>query len=515
MISPEGAASILGRYANEQEKAVKFPLDCQELATAQCIYAYQLKEIGVVDEIIWESSSSETYLSFPILASRIVKFIYNSLVHLDSLSPKEIQDHRYAKFRLIGSFDLLNEEERRSALLEANEKKSSIKRPVKEDTTPSKLITHLAEEVVSGSMSKYRKLAPPSASLPAADIPSFSSSTPPPTWTNAKKVLDSKGPAGLVEWVKQQKAVLVTDTTMRDAHQSLLATRVRTEDIVKGSVIANEVLKDAFSLETWGGATFDVAMRFLDECPWERLREIRKACPDVCLQMLIRGANAVGYTSYADNVVTEFVRLAAINGMDIFRIFDCFNIMDSMRTAIDAVLAVNKIAEVCLCYTGDLLTSSIYTVDYYQALAKEAAEAGAHIIGIKDMAGLLRPLEVEPLLKAIRSVTDLPIHFHTHATSSGSLATCMEMARCGCNIIDFCTASMADGTSQPSLNAFVAMMDAATNSTGINYLELEPYDVYWKNIRESMTPFERYEFYFYIYIYLYIFYISLINIFQF
>lgn len=214
-------------------------------------------------------------------------------------------------------------------------------------------------------------------------------------------------------------------------------------------------------------------MRFLDECPWERLREIRAACPDVCLQMLIRGANAVGYTSYPDNVVTEFVRLAAINGMDIFRIFDCFNIVDNMRVAIDAVRAANKVAEVCLCYTGDVLSSTIYNLDYYKSVAKEAAEAGAHIIGIKDMAGLLRPREAGPLLAAIREVTDLPVHFHTHATSSGSLATCMEMARHNCDIIDFCTASMADGTSQPSINAFVAMMEGAPNDTGLHFLDLE------------------------------------------
>jgi len=224
--------------------------------------------------------------------------------------------------------------------------------------------------------------------------------------------------------------------------------------------------------------------------PWERLRELRKACPDICLQMLIRGANAVGYTSYPDNAVTEFVKLSAANGIDVFRIFDCFNIIESMQVAIDAVRAVNKVAEVCLCYSGDVLTSEIYNLEYYKSVAKEAAAAGAHIIGIKDMAGLLRPLEAGPLLKAVREVTDLPIHFHTHATSSGSLATCMEMARHGCDIIDFCTASMADGTSQPSLNAFCAMMQGAPNDTGINFLSLEPYDMYWSRVRDMYSPFE-------------------------
>ena len=216
-------------------------------------------------------------------------------------------------------------------------------------------------------------------------------------------------------------------------------------------------------------------MRFLDECPWERLREIRAACPNVCLQMLIRGANAVGYTSYPDNVVQEFVRLAAINGMDVFRIFDCFNVLESMQVSIDAVLKSGKVAEVCVCYTGNVLTSSIYTLQYYADLAKEIKATGAHILGVKDMAGLLRPLEVEPLMKALRAAIgeDTPIHFHTHATSSGSLATCMEMSRCGCNVIDFATASMADGTSQPSLNAFLAMTEGGARDTGINFMDLE------------------------------------------
>jgi pyruvate carboxylase len=313
----------------------------------------------------------------------------------------------------------------------------------------------------------------------------------PAGWTNAKKVLDAKGPVELAKWVKAQTKVLITDTTMRDAHQSLLATRVRTEDLVKGAVVANECLKDAFSFEAWGGATFDVCMRFQDECPWERLRELRAACPDVCLQMLIRGANAVGYTSYPDNVVSEFVRLAALNGMDIFRIFDCFNDIESMQVSIDAVRAAGKVAEVCLCYTGDVLTSPIYNLEYYKGVAAAAVKAGAHFIGIKDMSGLLRPLEAGPLLAAIREVApDLPIHFHTHSTSSGTIATCYEMARHGCDIIDVCTASMADGTSQCSMNAFVAMLQGAPYDTGINYLELEPYDMYWARVRDMYVPFE-------------------------
>lgn len=497
VISPEGAASILGRYKDELHKAKQFPLDCQALAKAQCIYAYQLKEIGVVDEIIWESAEGEgeTFKSFPILTSRIRSFLATTMSHLLTLSSEDIVNHRYIKFRALGTFSILSPEERIAAVELAIAKRGPLKNLPRNDTSPTKLISHIAEETVSGAQSRYRQLAPATCPLHPPSIPKTFKSTRPPSdgsWENAKSILDSGGPEKLSQWVKAQsrKRVLVTDTTMRDAHQSLIATRARTEDLVKGAIIANEVLRDAFSFEAWGGATFDVCMRFLDECPWERLREIRRACPDVCLQMLIRGANAVGYTSYPDNVVTEFVRLAALNGMDIFRIFDCFNIVDNMRVSIDAVRAVGKVAEVCLCYTGNLLQSSIYTVDYYKNLAKEAADAGAHIIGIKDMAGLLRPLEVAPLLNAIREVTDLPIHFHTHATSSGALATCLEMARCGCDIIDFATASMADGTSQPSLNAFVAMMEGAPNDTGINYLNLEVYDMYWAKVRDMYSPFE-------------------------
>jgi len=220
------------------------------------------------------------------------------------------------------------------------------------------------------------------------------------------------------------------------------------------------------------------------------LRELRKAAPDICLQMLIRGANAVGYKAYTDNAFAEFVRLSAINGMDIFRIFDCFNDIENMKVTFDAVIAANKVAEVCICYTGNCLSSEVYNLEYYKGCAKAAADAGAHIIGIKDMTGLLKPLECAPLLKCIREVTDLPLHFHTHSTSGGSMAVCFEMSRCGCDIIDFCTASMADGTSQPSMNAFIAMVAGGERDTGVDYLSLEPYDLYWQRVREMYSPFE-------------------------
>ena len=491
VISPEGAASILGRYDNDAHKAQQFQKDCQDLATAQCIYAHQLEELGIIDEIIWESATPETYTSFPVMGTRIKHFIRKSLIELESLNDEEIVAQRYQKFRSMGKFSLLDNNNMLKAMADAKATTAPPKKIQRiAPSSASLLIKHLAEEIISGERSRFRKLAPPGITTVPPSLPTFNKYVKGANFKNAKTVLDSEGPIALASWVKSQSRVLITDTTMRDAHQSLLATRVRTEDLIKGAVIANDLLKEAFSLESWGGATFDVAMRFLDECPWERLRELRKACPDICLQMLIRGANAVGYTSYPDNAVTEFVKLSAANGIDVFRIFDCFNIIESMQVAIDAVRAVNKVAEVCLCYSGDVLTSEIYNLEYYKSVAKEAAAAGAHIIGIKDMAGLLRPLEAGPLLKAVREVTDLPIHFHTHATSSGSLATCMEMARHGCDIIDFCTASMADGTSQPSLNAFCAMMQGAPNDTDINFLSLEPYDMYWSRVRDMYSPFE-------------------------
>lgn len=517
VISPEGAASILGRYNDAAHKAEQFPLDCQALATAQCIYAHQLKEMGVVDAIIWEadvdaSAEKETYTNFPVLKSRISAFVVKSLMALSDMTGDELVQQRFDKYRALGQFATLDETGRKSAIESAKEASTAGKKPRAAAVKPScsALIKHMAEELVSGPHSQYRGLAPANVTSPdaiaivfknaleasqkIADIASKAAVTHVLGSKSAKAVLDALGPKAMADWVVEQSKtrLLVTDTTMRDAHQSLLATRVRTIDIVNGAKIASNLLADAFSLECWGGATFDVSMRFLDECPWERLREMRKACPNVCFQMLIRGSNAVGYTSYPDNAVTEFVRLAAQNGMDVFRVFDCFNIVDSMRVAIDAVIANNKVAEVCMCYTGNLLTSPIYDVDYYRALATEIKATGAHILAIKDMAGLLKPMEAAPLMKAVREAIgeDMPVHFHTHSTSSGSLATCMEMARCGCNIIDTCTASMADGTSQPSMNAFVAMMEGAPNDTGIKFMDLEAYDMYWGAIRNTYSPFE-------------------------
>ena len=217
--------------------------------------------------------------------------------------------------------------------------------------------------------------------------------------------------------------------------------------MIEGAELHRRLLSDKlFSMEVWGGATFDVSYRFLFEDPWERLRRIRAALPDVCLQMLFRGSNAVGYRNYPDNLVVKFVHLAAKNGIDIFRIFDCFNSIDQMRVAIKAVRSVNRVAEVCICFSGDFCSDEekIYTLKYYKETAKAAADAGAHMLAIKDMAGLLKPRHAAPLIRAIRDVSDLPIHFHTHCTSSASLASALAMANAGCEIVDTAISSMAD-----------------------------------------------------------------------
>ncbi|CAK0906593.1 unnamed protein product [Prorocentrum cordatum] len=309
---------------------------------------------------------------------------------------------------------------------------------------------------------------------------------------NAKAILDRDGPEAMAKWVRAQQRILLTDTTMRDAHQSLLATRVRTVDMLNVADETSKLLHQAFSIENWGGATFDVAFRFNHEDPWERLRLLRERIPNVCFQMLLRGANAVGYTSYPDNVVQEFVRLACKNGMDIFRIFDCFNDVAQMQVAIDAVRKHGKVANVALCFTGNFLSpeETIYTLDYYTRLAEQCVDAGAHMLTIKDMAGLLRPAHAAPLVEAIRSVTDLPIHFHTHNTSSAQLATLHAMANAGCDIVDGCMASVADTTSQPSLNAFCATMEGHARDPQIDYRTLEPLDNYWMRVREFYSIYE-------------------------
>ena len=300
-----------------------------------------------------------------------------------------------------------------------------------------------------------------------------------------KQLFDSMGPEKFSQWILDQKKVLVTDTTMRDAHQSLMATRVRTIDMLRVLETASKKIPNFFSYECWGGATFDVAYRFLYEDPWERLRLMRKAAPNILLQMLIRGANAVGYTSYPDNVVKNFVQLSAKNGIDVFRIFDSLNSLDNMYETVQAVRETGKIAEVALCYTGDILDASRpkYNLDYYVKMAKELQNAGANIIAIKDMAGLLKPEAAYQLVSALKDAVDVPIHLHTHDGSGHAVATLCRASDAGVDIVDAAYSAFAGGTSQPSMNSFYFAMTGKDRQPDLNIDAMEEMSRYWATVR--------------------------------
>nr|WP_263328153.1 pyruvate carboxylase [Neobacillus sp. Marseille-Q6967] len=313
-----------------------------------------------------------------------------------------------------------------------------------------------------------------------------------PYHMGTKQILDQKGPEGLVKWIKEQSHVLLTDTTFRDAHQSLLATRVRTNDILHIAEPTAKLLPDLFSFEMWGGATFDVAYRFLKEDPWERLRMLREKIPNVLFQMLIRGANAVGYKNYPDNVIREFVRHSADQGIDVFRIFDSLNWVRGMEVAIDAVRNSGKIAEAAICYTGDILdpTRTKYTVDYYKALARELENQGAHILGIKDMAGLLKPEAAYRLISELKETINIPIHLHTHDTSGNGIFTYARAIDGGVDIVDTALSSMAGLTSQPSANSLYYALGGNKRRPNVNIEALEQLSHYWEDVRKYYQDFE-------------------------
>ncbi|RYE55584.1 MAG: pyruvate carboxylase, partial [Rhizobiaceae bacterium] len=293
----------------------------------------------------------------------------------------------------------------------------------------TKLLSYIADVTVNGHPEVRDRPRPP-ADAAAPFVPEFE---PLIVVEGSRQVLDRDGPVGLAKWMKRQGRVLFTDTTMRDAHQSLLATRMRSFDITRIAQAYSRGLPNLFSLECWGGATFDVSMRFLNEDPWERLARVREGAPNILTQMLLRGSNGVGYTNYPDNVVKFFVKQAAKGGVDIFRIFDCLNWVENMRVSIDAVAAEGKVAEGAICYTGDLFDPdrSKYDLKYYVGLAKELEAAGVHVLGIKDMAGLLKPAAAKKLIATLRNETDLPIHLHTHDTSGASAATVLAAVEAG------------------------------------------------------------------------------------
>ena len=307
-----------------------------------------------------------------------------------------------------------------------------------------------------------------------------------------KQLLDREGPDAVKKWVLDQKKLLISDTTMRDAHQSLLSTRVRTRDMAKGADGTAAILADCFSLEMWGGATFDVAYRYLHESPWERLDILRAKIPNIPFQMLLRGANAVGYKNYPDNLIREFVKEAARSGIDVFRIFDSLNWLPGMEVAMDEVLNQNKLCEATICYTGDILDPKRdkYTLKYYVDMAKELERRGAHVIAIKDMSGLLKPYAAKKLVTALKNEVGLPIHLHTHDISGNQVATYLMAAEAGVDIVDTAISSMSSLTSQPSMNAVVAALEGHERDTGLNLDELQKLTNYWADVRLRYEKFD-------------------------
>jgi pyruvate carboxylase len=351
----------------------------------------------------------------------------------------------------------------------------------------TRLLGYLAEIAVNGFPGVPRRSGayPRIPSLPRCDL-----TAPAPAGT--RQILREGGPDAVVAWIRKQTRLLLTDTTFRDAHQSLLATRLRTRDMVRIAESYSRLASGLFSIEMWGGATFDTAMRFLKEDPWERLSLLRERIPNVLFQMLLRGANAVGYTSYPDNVVRAFVREAAAAGIDLFRVFDSLNWVPNMAVALEAVRETGALCEAALCYTGDILDPrrTKYQLSYYVDLAREAAKHGAHLIAIKDMAGLCKPLAARVLVKALREEAGLPVHFHTHDIGGGQVASVLQAAEVGLEIADGAMASMSGLTSQPSLNALVEMLRFSPRETDLEPANLMALSRYWEQVRAHYAAFE-------------------------
>jgi pyruvate carboxylase len=358
---------------------------------------------------------------------------------------------------------------------------------VKRQDRATKLLTYLADVTVNGHPeTKGRPL--PAADAAAPRVPHVDM----PVVDGTRQRLDALGPKGFADWMRGQKRVLMTDTTMRDGHQSLLATRMRTHDIAAVAGAYARALPELLSLECWGGATFDVSMRFLTEDPWERLEMVRQGAPNLLLQMLLRGANGVGYKNYPDNVVKHFVRQAAQGGIDLFRVFDCLNWVENMRVSMDAVCEENKLCEATICYTGDILNSARpkYDLKYYTALAAELEKAGAHIIAVKDMAGLLKPAAARQLFKALREATDLPIHFHTHDTSGISAATVLAAVDSGVDAVDAAMDALSGNTSQPCLGSIVEALKGHERDPGLDTEWIRRISFYWEAVRNQYAAFE-------------------------
>ncbi len=352
----------------------------------------------------------------------------------------------------------------------------------------TRILSFIGDTIVNGNPEVKGRLKPKQMTL--ARLPKVNVAKAPPPGTKQK--LDELGAKGFADWMLKQESVLITDTSMRDAHQSLLATRMRQQDMVAIAPYYAHMLPQLFSVECWGGATFDVAMRFLREDPWSRLEQFRAAMPNLLLQMLLRSANAVGYTNYPDNVVRAFVKQAAISGVDVFRVFDSLNWVENMRVAIDAVLETGKLCEAAICYSGNLSSPNEkkYTLDYYLKMGRELKAAGTHILGIKDMAGLCQPNAAYTLVKALKDELGIPVHFHTHDTSGIAAASVLAAVAAGCDAVDGAIDAMSGFTSQPNLGSIIEALRYSPRDPGIDHAAVRSISMYWEQVRKNYLAFE-------------------------
>ena len=352
----------------------------------------------------------------------------------------------------------------------------------------TKILTYIADVTVNGHPETAGRPRPP-ASARKPRPPRVPVGTPP---AGTRQLLETQGPKAVADWMLAQERVLVTDTTMRDGHQSLLATRMRSFDMIGVAPAYAQLLPQLFSVECWGGATFDVAYRFLQECPWQRLRDLRAAMPNLMTQMLLRASNGVGYTNYPDNVVEAFVGQAASSGVDVFRVFDPLNWVENMRVAIDAVLAQGKLCEAAICYTGDIFDPdrAKYDVKYYVGMARALRDAGAHVLGVKDMAGLLKPAAARVLIRTLKEEVGLPVHFHTHDTGGTSAASVLAAAEAGVDAVDAAMDAVSGGTSQPCLGSIVEALRHGPRDTGLDIHAIRRISEYWEAVRTQYTAFE-------------------------
>ena len=352
----------------------------------------------------------------------------------------------------------------------------------------TRILTYIGDITVNGHPDVQGRQRPPAnLKVPVAPVPSAEAPRP-----GTKQILDEFGPEALANWMAEQKQLLITDTTMRDAPQSLLATRMRSVDMIGVAPAYAHDLPELFSVECWGGATFDVAYRFLQECPWQRLRDLRAAMPNLMTQMLLRGSNGVGYTNYPDNVVQAFVKQAAETGIDLFRVFDPLNWVENMRISMDAVLASGKVLEGSICYTGDIHdpNRAKYDLKYYVAMGKELKAAGTHILGLKDMGGLVKPAAARVLVKALKEEVGLPVHFHTHDTAGIACASILAAAEAGVDAVDCAMDALSGNTSQATLGTLVEALKHSDRDTGLDMNAIRHISNYWEAVREHYVAFE-------------------------